>query len=385
MADLLKKINLNGTEYELGMSSVERAKLDAIAENAQVNVLEGVQVDGVDLSISDKKVNVNLATPIADAVNAAKDGLIGKEGDASTADTVYGAKKYADEKAAAAQSNAVSLANEALETAKGSINESIRNVESGLDAKIGEIKSDYLTSADKTEINGAISALDGRVATNEGAIEVLNGEGDGSVKKQVAEAIANVVNNAPEDFDTLKEVADWIASDTTGAAKMQADIARLDGTDTVDGSVKKQIKDAVAAEAAIARAAEEANAGAIATEKGRIDGIVADYLKAADKAELQGGIDGLRTDLGNKGDAADSEGSAFARIAKVAADLSALQGEGGSVASQINAAITGYDTATVQPLAGKVSANETKLAGISEGANKVTMAVEGETLKITIA
>jgi hypothetical protein len=108
-------------------------------------------------------------------------------------------------------------------------------------------------------------------------------------------------------------------------------------------------------------------------------------LKAADKTELQGSIDGLRTDLGNKGDAANSEGSAFARIAKVAADLSALQGEGGSVASQISAAITGYDTATVQPLAGKVTANEQKLAGISEGANKTTMVVEGETLKVTIA
>ena len=335
MADLLKKLNLNGTEYELGMSSSERAHLEGIEAGAQVNKLEGVQVDGTDLSISGKKVNINLATPIADAVSAAK----------------------------------------------GELNGTI----TGVDNRLKAVEGDYLKAADKTEINGTISALDGRVAANEGAIEKLNGEGEGSVKKAVADAVAGVVASAPEDFDTLKEVADWIASDTTGAAKMQADIARLDGADTVDGSVKKQIKDAVAAEAEIARAAEKANADAIATEKGRVDGIVADYLKAADKTELQGSIDGLRTDLGNKGDAANSEGSAFARIAKVAADLSALQGEGGSVASQISAAITGYDTATVQPLAGKVTANEQKLAGISEGANKTTMVVEGETLKVTIA
>jgi hypothetical protein len=120
----------------------------------------------------------------------------------------------------------------------------------------------------------------------------------------------------------------------------------------------------------------------------------ADAAAAADAKGAQGIADaaaalqhseGVRTDLGNKGDAANSEGSAFARIAKVAADLSALQGEGGSVASQISAAISTYDTATVQPLAGKVSANEQKLAGISEGANKTTMVVEGETLKVTIA
>ena len=336
MADLLKKLNLNGTEYELGMSSAERAHLEGIEAGAQVNKLEGVQVDGTDLSISGKKVNINLATPIADAVSAAKGELSG---------TI-----------------------------------------SGIDGRLAAVEGDYLKGADKTEINGTISALDGRVAANEGAITVLNGEGEGSVKKAVADAVAGVVASAPEDFDTLKEVADWIASDTTGAAKMQADIARLDGADTVDGSVKKQIKDAVAAEALIARAAEKANADAIAVEKGRVDGIVADYLKAADKSELQGGIDGLRTDLGNKGDAANSEGSAFARIAnlkQVVQDLTGGSGE--SVESQINAKISAYDTATVQPLAGKVTANETKLAGISEGANKTTMVVEGETLKVTIA
>ena len=336
MADLLKKLNLNGTEYELGMSSAERAKLEAIAENAQVNVLEGVQVDGTDLSISGKKVNINLATPIADAVSAAK----------------------------------------------GELNGSI----SGVDTRLQAVEGDYLKGADKTELQGNIDTLAGRVSTNEGAITILNGEGEGSVKKQVADAIAGVVNSAPEDFDTLKEVADWIASDTTGAAKMQADIARLDGADTLEGSVKKQIKDAVAAEAEIARAAEKANSDAIAVEKGRVDGIVADYLKAADKTELQNGIDGVRTDLGNKGDAANSEGSAFARIANLKQVVSDLTGGSGeSVESQINQKITAYDTATVQPIAGRVSANETKLAGISEGANKTTMVVEGETLKVTIA
>lgn len=336
MADLLKKLNLNGTEYELGMSSAERAKLEAIAENAQVNVLEGVQVDGTDLSISGKKVNINLATPIADAVSAAK----------------------------------------------GELNGTI----SGVDTRLQAVEGDYLKGADKTELQGNIDTLAGRVSTNEGAITILNGEGEGSVKKQVADAIAGVVNSAPEDFDTLKEVADWIASDTTGAAKMQADIARLDGADTLEGSVKKQIKDAVAAEAEIARAAEKANADAIAVEKGRVDGIVADYLKAADKTELQNGIDGVRTDLGTKADTANSEGSAFARIANLKQVVSDLTGGSGeSVESQINQKITAYDTATVQPLAGKVTANETKLAGISEGANKTTMVVEGETLKVTIA
>ena len=140
-----------------------------------------------------------------------------------------------------------------------------KGVEAGLqtavDGKVAQTEYD----AKVLELNNAISA-------NTQALEVLNGEGDGSVKKAVADGIAGVVASAPEDFDTLKEVADWIASDTSGAAKMQSDIARLDGADTVEGSVKKQVKDAVAAEAAIARAAEQANATAASEAKTAAEG-----------------------------------------------------------------------------------------------------------------
>ena len=166
-------------------------------------------------------------------------------------------------------------------------------VNSTLPNRIKAIEDDYLKTADKTEITEAASALEGRVAANEGAIATLNGEGEGSVKKQVADAIAGVVAGAPEDFDTLKEVAEWIGSDTTGAAQMQADIATLKGGDTVEGSVAKTVKDAVAAEAEIARAAEKQNADDIDAAEGRIKAIEDDYLKAADKTELQGNIDGV--------------------------------------------------------------------------------------------
>lgn len=64
-----------------------------------------------------------------------------------------------------------------------------------------------------------------RVKTNADAIATLNGDGAGSVKKQVSDAIADVVNSAPEAFDTLGEIASWIANDQTGAAAMSAQIA----------------------------------------------------------------------------------------------------------------------------------------------------------------
>lgn len=67
------------------------------------------------------------------------------------------------------------------------------------------------------------------VAALQSLIDILNSDSnvDGSVKKTVADAIARVVAGAPEDLDTLKEIADYIASDKTGAAQMAAAISAL--------------------------------------------------------------------------------------------------------------------------------------------------------------
>ncbi|MGN0309180.1 MAG: hypothetical protein ACI4C3_01100 [Bacteroides sp.] len=76
MADL-KILKINGVDYNVGFSTNDfddaaKTKLQGIAEGAQANVLEGVQVDGSDLQIDDqKKVNVDLATPIATAKSEA--------------------------------------------------------------------------------------------------------------------------------------------------------------------------------------------------------------------------------------------------------------------------------------------------------------------------
>lgn len=230
---------------------------------------------------------------VADIVGESNSALIGTADDASSADTIYGAKKYAEEKASAAQTAAEATAAADATSKVDAAKAEIKTTTDDLDSRVAAIEGDYLKAADKTELQGSIDTLEGRVAANESAIEVLNGEGEGSVKKQVADAVAGVVASAPEDFDTLKEVADWINSDTTGAAKMQADIATLKGADTVEGSVAKTVKDAVAAEAEIARAAEKANADAIDAAELRLDAIEADYLKAADKTALQGSIDAV--------------------------------------------------------------------------------------------
>lgn len=63
-----------------------------------------------------------------------------------------------------------------------------------------------------------------RIEANETAISTLNGTGNGSVKKAVSDGIAKVVAGAPEDFDTLKEMSDWISTHETSASAMNSAI-----------------------------------------------------------------------------------------------------------------------------------------------------------------
>ena len=69
------------------------------------------------------------------------------------------------------------------------------------------------------------TALDSQVKANADAIATLNGTGTGSVSKQVSDGIAKIVANAPEDFDTLKELSDWIATHSSDASAMNTQIS----------------------------------------------------------------------------------------------------------------------------------------------------------------
>lgn len=104
---------------------------------------------------------------------------------------------------------------------------------------------------------GAEAELQQQITANKKAIDVLNGDSttEGSVKKQVADAVAGLVNNADESFDTLKEIADWIAEGGVAgdAATLVADVREaqkditaleeLVGTDSVQDQITAAIND----------------------------------------------------------------------------------------------------------------------------------------------
>lgn len=127
----------------------------------------------------------------------------------------------------------------AVTNAKGELKDNASAEYDTLGKLEGKIK------AEESRATTAESALVSRLDTVEDQIVIIKGEGEGSIKKAASDAVAKVVAGAPENFDTLKEVAEWIGNDTTGAAQMQSDIAMLKGGKDVEGSVANSIDKAV--------------------------------------------------------------------------------------------------------------------------------------------
>ena len=100
----------------------------------------------------------------------------------------------------------------------------------------------------------AIAANVTAIEANTDAIAVLNGDAEtaGSVANTAttiaAAEVAKIVANADADFDTLKEIADWILNDTTGAADMANDIKALEEKMVgIDETVVKSVAAAIEA------------------------------------------------------------------------------------------------------------------------------------------
>lgn len=159
---------------------------------------------------------------------------------------------------------------EGLATEIEALKTRVDSVESDNDTAITDINNKIGTVPDgktvvelindaKTEATYDDTALSGRVAAIEG--DYLKAEDKTAIETKMAtdiataktEAIETVLGEAvPEDFDTLKEVAAWIQSDTTASAQLIT----------------------------------------------RVTNIENDYLKGVDKTALQGDIDALETFVG---------------------------------------------------------------------------------------
>lgn len=123
--------------------------------------------------------------------------------------------------------------------------------------------------------NAALGELQATVNGHTDAINLLNGDAEtaGSVantaKAAAVAEVAAVIAGADASFDTLKEIADWIANDTTGAAGMANDISALE-TLVGDTAVATQIANAIDAALKVEGVDKYALATDLTTLAGRV-------------------------------------------------------------------------------------------------------------------
>ena len=265
--------------------------------DAQLRDEMGAAVEGMEAAVAGEKQR-------AEGQEAAIRGELATEKAALQAEIDADVKAEADLRVAADNAINAEIANMKDATKEGSLAKQIADeaaaraqADNGLDQRLQAVEANF----------GEDGALEARVKANEDAIGVINGTGEGSIKK----AVADLVDGAPETLDTLNELAAALRDnadvltavenafdgklatlqadvdqneadcDAAIAAEkqraegieqgLQAAIDKLNGAADVEGSVAKAVKDAVDAEKERAMEAEGVNAAAVVTEKERAE------------------------------------------------------------------------------------------------------------------
>lgn len=174
--------------------------------------------------------------------------------------------------------------------------------------------------ANGADVNDLANEIAARIAADQVLTKSIEDLED-SMNTKISEAIAGVIDSAPEDFDTLKEIADYIASDKTKAAEMsnaiaanasaiEAEVTRakateetlqsnLDAEVTRASGVESNLSTAIDTEKARAEAAESGLSDAIAAEKTRAEGAEGELSDAivAEKDRAEGAESNLQSQI----------------------------------------------------------------------------------------
>lgn len=188
------------------------------------------------------------------------------------------------------------------------------------------------------------STLKANIAKNTAAINTLNGTGDGSVKKAVADAVASIVNGAPEAYDTLKEISDWISSHASDAAGMNSQIKTNKEDITKLKTLIGTLPDTATSKDIVSYIAEYVS-------KALADSDLSQYAKAEDLTAAVGRIDALEKKIPTL-EAADKTN---------ADNITAVSGRVTTVEGKVKTLET--DMATEKP---KIAANATAIKGLQD-------------------
>lgn len=219
--------------------------------------------------------------------------------------------------------------------------------DTALAGRVTAIENDYLKAADKTALETKITEEATQAKTD--AIAVIMGEA-----------------GIDEKYDTLKEIADWILSDTTNSAELITRVSNIEA-DYLKGEDKTVLQsDIDALETLVGALPEDAvSTNVVAYIQEVVDGLkIGDYAKAADLTALTNRVKALE-DVG-------AEKNIIATVDE--AQFNIDDNRNLTLLDIAMGKVTGLNDA----LAGKVDAEDgkrlmtdaegTKLAGIAEGA-----------------
>lgn len=148
------------------------------------------------------------------------------------------------------------LEDQAVDTVVGYVDAKVAAENKAATDAINKVADDLANEV--VRATAAEADLQLQITANKNAIDVLNGDSttEGSVKKQVADAVANLVDGADESFDTLKEIAEWIAEGGDAANDAASIIVRVQeaekdiddlealmGTESVQAQITAAIND----------------------------------------------------------------------------------------------------------------------------------------------
>lgn len=291
----------------LGISKIDGLQ-DALDSKQNNLTFDGEYNSGTNKAATVSTVNT--------AVDNLRHTLGGEDGqtdvDTKDSETIHGAKLYADEVGRTTKAYADSLVGDT-----SAIGKKVATLEGKVDVDsvsgaIATAKSEAITSAGTnadTKVAAAKTAIlgEGHTGTVKEAYELAASkatmaqvEAKGyAVKTEVDTAVADAkkagtdaqtavntlsdkVGAIPADKTIVQMIADAQNAATYNDSAVKASIktntdaiAKLNGIDTVEGSVAKTVKDAVAAEQTRAEGKEQANATAIAGVKSRVDAFLA--------------------------------------------------------------------------------------------------------------
>lgn len=296
----------------LGISKIDGLQ-DALDGKQGNLTFEGTYNAGTNKVATESTVNT--------AVDNLRHTLGGEDGqtdvDTKDSQTIHGAKLYAEDKANTALTSAKTYADGlvgdtsaigkkvaalegkvdvdsvsgAIDTAK---TEAINTAGTNADTKIataktailgeghtGTVKEAYDLAATKTTMKEVEAK--GYAVKTEVDTAVADAKKAGTEAQTSVNALSDKVGTVPADKTIVQMIADaqkaTTYDDSTVKASIKANadaITKLNGIDTVEGSVAKTVKDAVAAEQKRAEGKEQANATAIASVKSRVDTFLAD-------------------------------------------------------------------------------------------------------------